>query len=128
MSGRPKLNSCRSSSICHWFLNSLLAHSFIKLSLLRTYYLCDLIGGRFIKTPSARFTFPFHFLRKVNECHLCNGKFKRVLVIFFYSCIVNNNMKTYSVLNGFLQQEFAGWQTSLQWTYLVCNDDVTTIR
>ena len=71
------------------------------------------MGGRFIKIPSGRFTFPFQFLRKVSECHLCDGKFKRVLVIFFYSYIVNN-MKTYSVLNGFLQQEFAGWQTSVQ--------------
>ena len=31
----PKPNSCQSFSFCHWNLNSILAHNFIKLSLLR---------------------------------------------------------------------------------------------
>ena len=33
----PKPNSCDWLSICHWNLNSISAHSFIKLSLLRAY-------------------------------------------------------------------------------------------
>ena len=33
----PKPNSCQSFSICHWNLNSISAHNFIKLSLLRPY-------------------------------------------------------------------------------------------
>ena len=35
----PKCNSCRSQSfsICHWNLNSLIAHSFAKVSLLTAY-------------------------------------------------------------------------------------------
>ena len=33
----PKPNSCQSYSIFHWNLNSISAHSFIKLSLLRAY-------------------------------------------------------------------------------------------
>ena len=33
----PKPNSCQSFSICHWNRNSISAHSFIKLSLLRPY-------------------------------------------------------------------------------------------
>ena len=32
-----KPNSCRSFSICHWNLNSITSHSFIKVSLLTTY-------------------------------------------------------------------------------------------
>ena len=32
-----KTNSCRSFSICHWNLNSITSHSFIKVSLLTTY-------------------------------------------------------------------------------------------
>ena len=31
----PKPNSCQSFSICHWNLNSISAHNFIKLSLLK---------------------------------------------------------------------------------------------
>ena len=34
----PKLNSCQSSSFCHWNINSILVHNFIKLSLLRAYF------------------------------------------------------------------------------------------
>ena len=33
----PKPNSCQSSSICHWNLNSIAAHSFSKISLSKTY-------------------------------------------------------------------------------------------
>ena len=33
----PKSNSCQSFCICHWSLNSILAHNFIELSLLRSY-------------------------------------------------------------------------------------------
>ena len=33
----PKANSCDYLSICHWNLNSICAHNFIKLSLLRAY-------------------------------------------------------------------------------------------
>ena len=33
----PKPNSCDCLSICHWNLNSIPAHNFIKLSLLRAY-------------------------------------------------------------------------------------------
>ena len=33
----PKPNSCECLSICHWNLNSISAHNFIKLSLLRAY-------------------------------------------------------------------------------------------
>ena len=33
----PKPNSCDCLSICHWNLNSISAHNFIKLSLLRDY-------------------------------------------------------------------------------------------
>ena len=33
----PKANSCDCLSICHWNLNSICAHNFIKLSLLRAY-------------------------------------------------------------------------------------------
>ena len=33
----PKPNSCEYLSICHWNLNSISAHNFIKLSLLRAY-------------------------------------------------------------------------------------------
>ena len=33
----PKCNSCDCLSICHWNLNSICAHNFIKLSLLRAY-------------------------------------------------------------------------------------------
>ena len=33
----PKSNSCQSFSICHWNLNSISAHNFIKISLLKTY-------------------------------------------------------------------------------------------
>ena len=47
----PNLNSCRSFSIFHWFLNSLLAHSLLNC-LLSAYYLCDLIRSRYIKIPS----------------------------------------------------------------------------
>ena len=34
---RPKSNSLQSFSICHWNLNSISAHNFIKISLLKTY-------------------------------------------------------------------------------------------
>ena len=33
----PKSNSCQSFPICHWNLNSISAHNFIKISLLKTY-------------------------------------------------------------------------------------------
>ena len=33
----PKPRSCQSFSVCHWNLNSILAHNFIKLSPLRPY-------------------------------------------------------------------------------------------
>ena len=33
----PKPNSCECLSICHWYLSSIYAHNFIKLSLLRAY-------------------------------------------------------------------------------------------
>ena len=33
----PKPNSCDFLSICHWNLNNISAHNFIKLSLLRAY-------------------------------------------------------------------------------------------
>ena len=33
----PKPSSCQSFSVCHWNLNSILAHNFIKLSPLRPY-------------------------------------------------------------------------------------------
>ena len=33
----PQPKSCGSLSICHWNLNSILAHNFVKLSLLRAY-------------------------------------------------------------------------------------------
>ena len=33
----PKPNSCQSFSICHWNLNSISAHNFIRISLLKTY-------------------------------------------------------------------------------------------
>ena len=33
----PKSNSCQSFSTCHWSLNSISAHNFIKTSLLKTY-------------------------------------------------------------------------------------------
>ena len=33
----PRHNSCDCFSICHWNLNSISAHKFIKLSLLRAY-------------------------------------------------------------------------------------------
>ena len=33
----PKANSCDFLSICHWNLNSIYAHNFMKLSLLRAY-------------------------------------------------------------------------------------------
>ena len=33
----PETNSCDCLSICHWNLNSICAHNFIKLSLLRSY-------------------------------------------------------------------------------------------
>ena len=33
----PKSNSSQSFSICHWNLNSISAHNFIKISLLKTY-------------------------------------------------------------------------------------------
>ena len=34
----PKPNSCKSFSICHWNLNSITSHNFIKVSLLTAYY------------------------------------------------------------------------------------------
>ena len=34
---RPKSNSCQSFSVCNWNLNSISAHNFIKISLLKTY-------------------------------------------------------------------------------------------
>ena len=37
MNPRPKLNPCHSFSICHWNLNSLAAHNYLKVSLLRAY-------------------------------------------------------------------------------------------
>ena len=33
----PKSNSCQSFSVCYWNLNSISAHNFIKMSLLKTY-------------------------------------------------------------------------------------------
>ena len=33
----PKSNPCNSFSICHWNLNSLTAHNYLKVSLLRVY-------------------------------------------------------------------------------------------
>ena len=33
----PKANSCQSFSICHWNLNSISMHNFLKLSLLQAY-------------------------------------------------------------------------------------------
>ena len=33
----PKTSSCQCFSVCHWNLNSISAHNFIKLSLLRAY-------------------------------------------------------------------------------------------
>ena len=33
----PKPNPCHSFSICHWNLNSLTAHNYLKVSLLRVY-------------------------------------------------------------------------------------------
>ena len=33
----PKPNSCKSFSICHWNLNSITSHNFIKVSLITTY-------------------------------------------------------------------------------------------
>ena len=33
----PKPNSCKSFSICHWNLNSMTSHNFIKVSLLTAY-------------------------------------------------------------------------------------------
>ena len=33
----PKSDPCQSFSICHWNLNSISAHYFIKISLLKTY-------------------------------------------------------------------------------------------
>ena len=36
-----KPNSCQSFSICHWNLNSISAHNFIKISLLKTYIATD---------------------------------------------------------------------------------------
>ena len=42
----PERNSCRSQSfsICHWNLNSLIAHSFAKVSLLTAYLSVSLIS------------------------------------------------------------------------------------
>ena len=37
MNPEPKPNPCHSFSICHWNLNSLAAHSYLKVSLLRAY-------------------------------------------------------------------------------------------
>ena len=37
MNPEPKPSSCNKFSICHWNLNSISAHNFIKLSLLRAY-------------------------------------------------------------------------------------------
>ena len=37
LSPGPKLNSCKSFSICHWNLNSITSHNFIKVSLLTAY-------------------------------------------------------------------------------------------
>ena len=37
MNPGPKLNPCYSFSICHWNLNILAAHNYLKVSLLRTY-------------------------------------------------------------------------------------------
>ena len=37
MNPGPKPNSCHSFSICHWNLNSLTAHNYLKISLLRAY-------------------------------------------------------------------------------------------
>ena len=37
MNPRPKPNPCHSFSICHWNLNSLAAHNYLKVSLLRVY-------------------------------------------------------------------------------------------
>ena len=33
----PKYNSCQSFSICHWNLNSIFSHNFIKIFVLKTY-------------------------------------------------------------------------------------------
>ena len=37
MNPGPKPNPCHSFSICHWNLNSLAAHNYLKVSLLRAY-------------------------------------------------------------------------------------------
>ena len=37
MNPGPKPNPCHSFSICHWHPNSLTAHNFLKVSLLRAY-------------------------------------------------------------------------------------------
>ena len=37
MNPEPKPSSCHSFSICHWNLNSLTAHNYLKVSLLRAY-------------------------------------------------------------------------------------------
>ena len=37
MNPGPKRNPCHSFSICHWNLNSLTAHNYLKVSLLRAY-------------------------------------------------------------------------------------------
>ena len=37
MNPEPKLSSCNKFSLCHWNLNSISVHDFIKLSLLRAY-------------------------------------------------------------------------------------------
>ena len=37
MNPGPKPNPCHSFSICHWNLNSLTAHNYLKVSLLRAY-------------------------------------------------------------------------------------------
>ena len=37
MNSGPKPNPCHSFSICHWNVNSLTAHNYLKVSLLRAY-------------------------------------------------------------------------------------------
>ena len=37
MNPEPKSNPCHSFSMCHWNLNSLTAHNYLKVSLLRAY-------------------------------------------------------------------------------------------
>ena len=37
MNPRPRPNPCHSFLICHWNLNNLIVHNYLKISLLRTY-------------------------------------------------------------------------------------------